>query len=73
MENVLAEDYTLDDVRLHMERSDLRRIGLRGGVELRLWRSIIRWRELNDKSAHESEDGNHTNDPPQMSLRSTNL
>ncbi|XP_046393431.1 mitogen-activated protein kinase kinase kinase 15 isoform X2 [Ischnura elegans] len=55
-EKVVNEDYTLDDVRLHMSRNDLRRVGLRGGVELRLWRSIMHWRR-DHPAAMEAADG----------------
>ncbi|XP_071449253.1 mitogen-activated protein kinase kinase kinase 15 isoform X2 [Hetaerina americana] len=50
-EKVVNEDYTLDDVRLYMTRGDLRRVGLRGGIELRLWRSILHWRQENSSAA----------------------
>ncbi|GBP27517.1 hypothetical protein EVAR_18710_1 [Eumeta japonica] len=38
------EEYTLDDLLNHMQREDLSKLGLKGGVELRIWRSILEHR-----------------------------
>ncbi|XP_065574555.1 mitogen-activated protein kinase kinase kinase 15-like [Artemia franciscana] len=41
----ILEDYRLDDVLNFMERDDLRRLNLRAGVELRLYRAIQEYRK----------------------------
>lgn len=41
------EDYTKDDVLNLMSREDLRRLGLKGGMELRVWKAITLHREGN--------------------------
>lgn len=41
---ICAEEYTLDDLLNHVQREDLAKLNLRGGVELRLWRSILEHR-----------------------------
>lgn len=41
IKRVLAEGYTLEDVRYYVTREDLRRVGLRGGSELKIWRAIL--------------------------------
>ncbi|CAH1173520.1 unnamed protein product [Phaedon cochleariae] len=45
---ILAEGYTLEDVLYHIERDDLRRVGLRGATELRIWRAVKHHRENGD-------------------------
>ncbi|KAK8378621.1 hypothetical protein O3P69_009370 [Scylla paramamosain] len=44
IDKFLAEDYTKDDVLCWMSREDLQRMRMRGGVELRIWRSIVQHR-----------------------------
>ncbi|KAK7019358.1 Mitogen-activated protein kinase kinase kinase 5 [Halocaridina rubra] len=44
IDKFLAQDYTKDDVLMWMTRDDLRRLRMRGGVELRLWRSMVQYR-----------------------------
>lgn len=41
----LAEGYTLEDVLYNISEDDLRRIGLRGGTQLRIWRAIMQHRK----------------------------
>ncbi|CAH1404104.1 unnamed protein product [Nezara viridula] len=41
----VAEEYTLNDVLHYMGRDDLRRLQLKGGVELRIWNAILAWRK----------------------------
>ncbi|XP_044005267.1 mitogen-activated protein kinase kinase kinase 15 isoform X2 [Aphidius gifuensis] len=45
IEKFIYEEYTLDDVLLHITRDDLRRLNLRGGVELKIWMAIIAQRK----------------------------
>ncbi|XP_054268052.1 mitogen-activated protein kinase kinase kinase 15 isoform X2 [Macrosteles quadrilineatus] len=41
----LTEEYCLDDVLHYVNREDIRKLGLRGGVELRVWKAIVKWRK----------------------------
>ncbi|CAM1309222.1 MAP3K15 (predicted) [Pycnogonum litorale] len=41
----VVEDFKFDDIIHFMTRQDLRRLNLRGGVELKLWRAILDERE----------------------------
>ncbi|XP_074030538.1 apoptotic signal-regulating kinase 1 isoform X1 [Leptinotarsa decemlineata] len=36
----LAEGYTLEEVLYYIDRDDLRRVGLKGGTQFRIWRAI---------------------------------
>lgn len=53
---ILNEDFTFDDFCLHMEKDDLLRIGLRCGVEVRLWTAVGKYRQQlkNDVAIEES-------------------
>ncbi|KAG5875524.1 hypothetical protein JTB14_033890 [Gonioctena quinquepunctata] len=44
----LAEGYTLEQVLYHISREDLRRVGLKGSTELRIWHAIEQHRQCND-------------------------
>jgi len=48
------EGYTLDDVLTFFNRDDLRRLGLRGGTELRLWRAILEHRSSSTSATPKS-------------------
>lgn len=48
----VSEGYRLSDVLDLMERDDLRRLGLRGGSELRLWRAILGHRSSPPKNTN---------------------
>ena len=48
----ISEGYRLSDVLDLMERDDLRRLGLRGGPELRLWRAILEHRSNTPKNTN---------------------
>lgn len=62
IDKFLAEDYTKDDVLTWMTRDDLRRMRMRGGIELRIWRSIMQYRQdlglpLNPEECSSSNSG----------------
>lgn len=59
---ILNEDFTFEDFCLHMEKDDLLRIGLRCGVEVRIWTAIGKYRlQLkNDVAIEESVVGDIT-------------
>ncbi|XP_070165357.1 mitogen-activated protein kinase kinase kinase 15 isoform X2 [Polyergus mexicanus] len=40
IDRFLYEEYTLEDILCHVTRDDLRRLNLRGGIELRIWQAI---------------------------------
>ncbi|XP_029659596.1 mitogen-activated protein kinase kinase kinase 15 isoform X3 [Formica exsecta] len=42
IDRFLYEEYTLEDILCHVTRDDLRRLNLRGGIELRIWQAIQR-------------------------------
>ena len=44
MDVFTGEQYVLSDVLDFFTREDLRKLGLRGGTELRLWRAILQHR-----------------------------
>ncbi|XP_012153342.1 apoptotic signal-regulating kinase 1 isoform X3 [Megachile rotundata] len=48
IERFMYEQYTLDDVLNHISRDDIRRLNLRGGIELRIWQAIINHRQSNN-------------------------
>ena len=45
IERFMYEQYTLDDVLCHVTRDDIRRLNLRGGIELRIWQVILKHRD----------------------------
>ncbi|XP_063990230.1 mitogen-activated protein kinase kinase kinase 15 isoform X2 [Diachasmimorpha longicaudata] len=50
IDRFIYEEYTLEDVLFHMSRDDLRKLNLRGGVELRIWMAITSHRQNNNFS-----------------------
>merc|ERR1712083_487125 len=46
IDRILAEDLTLSDVLDLMSRDDLKRLGLKAGPELRIWRAILQHRNI---------------------------
>lgn len=40
----LSQGYTLDEILFHVSRDDIRRIGLKGGSEFRIWKAIRQYR-----------------------------
>lgn len=48
IERFVYEQYTLDDVLNYVMRDDIRRLNLRGGIELRIWQAILKHRENNN-------------------------
>ncbi|KAK0168323.1 hypothetical protein PV327_002140 [Microctonus hyperodae] len=49
IERVVNEEYTLDDMLFFVSRDDLRRLNLKGGIELKIWRAISSLREGNSE------------------------
>ncbi|XP_012228060.1 mitogen-activated protein kinase kinase kinase 15 isoform X2 [Linepithema humile] len=47
IDRLVCEEYTLEDILHHVTRDDLRRLNLRGGIELRIWQAILKYRENN--------------------------
>nr|CAD7399338.1 unnamed protein product [Timema cristinae] len=55
IERFVMEEYCHDDVLNYVTREDLRRLGLRGGVELRVWRAVTQYRrDHRSKGSHTS-------------------
>ncbi|XP_024085213.1 mitogen-activated protein kinase kinase kinase 15 isoform X2 [Cimex lectularius] len=44
IQKFIHEQYTMDDLLQYLSREDLRRMNLRGGVELKVWKAIMAWR-----------------------------
>ncbi|XP_039277638.1 mitogen-activated protein kinase kinase kinase 15 isoform X1 [Nilaparvata lugens] len=45
IDKFLLEEYCLEDILYYVNREDIRRLRLRGGVELRVWKAITKWRK----------------------------
>ena len=46
IDRIVNEDLTLNDVLDLMSRDDLKRLGLKAGPELRIWRAILQHRNI---------------------------
>ena len=46
IDRIIGEDLTLSDVLELMSRDDLKRLGLKAGPELRIWRAILQHRNI---------------------------
>ncbi|XP_011638279.1 mitogen-activated protein kinase kinase kinase 5 [Pogonomyrmex barbatus] len=55
IDRFLYEEYTLEDILCHVTREDLRRLNLRGGIELRIWQAILKHRESNGNEVLERD------------------
>ncbi|XP_069698242.1 mitogen-activated protein kinase kinase kinase 15 isoform X5 [Periplaneta americana] len=61
IDRFLFEEYCLDDVLLYLTREDLRRLYLRGGVELRVWKAVLKWRREHRAPSNSDHAGkNHS-------------
>ncbi|XP_076632311.1 apoptotic signal-regulating kinase 1 isoform X3 [Colletes latitarsis] len=47
MERFMYEQYTLEDILCYVTRDDIRKLNLRGGIELRIWQAILKHRQGN--------------------------
>ncbi|XP_069356332.1 mitogen-activated protein kinase kinase kinase 15-like [Maniola hyperantus] len=47
---LVSQHYTLPDVLQHVQREDIARLNLKGGIELRLWRAIVEHRMQNNSN-----------------------
>ncbi|XP_054006439.1 mitogen-activated protein kinase kinase kinase 15 isoform X2 [Hylaeus anthracinus] len=45
IDRFMYEQYTLEDILRHVTRDDIRRLNLRGGIELRIWQAILKHRQ----------------------------
>uniref|UniRef100_A0A1B6D1S4 mitogen-activated protein kinase kinase kinase n=2 Tax=Clastoptera arizonana TaxID=38151 RepID=A0A1B6D1S4_9HEMI len=45
IDKFLMEEYCLEDILHYIGRDDIRRLGLRGGIELKVWKAILKWRK----------------------------
>ncbi|XP_068222744.1 mitogen-activated protein kinase kinase kinase 15 isoform X2 [Palaemon carinicauda] len=74
IDKFLAQDYTKDDVLTWMSRDDLRRLRMRGGVELRIWRNMVQYRHSVGLPVNpeESPTTNHNSPKPNCRLRLLN-
>ncbi|XP_053977576.1 mitogen-activated protein kinase kinase kinase 15 isoform X2 [Hylaeus volcanicus] len=45
IDRFMYEQYTLEDILHHVTRDDIRRLNLRGGIELRIWQAILKHRQ----------------------------
>ncbi|XP_011497787.1 PREDICTED: mitogen-activated protein kinase kinase kinase 15-like [Ceratosolen solmsi marchali] len=45
IERFIQEEYKLEDILIYLTRDDLRRLNLKGGIELRIWKAIIAHRK----------------------------
>ncbi|XP_065351801.1 mitogen-activated protein kinase kinase kinase 15 isoform X2 [Cloeon dipterum] len=73
LEKIAWEEYTLDDLLHYVSRDDLRRMNLRGGVELRIWRAINDWRLKNKSPGKQLSIFNHSADGADKQSDSTKL
>ncbi|XP_065214515.1 mitogen-activated protein kinase kinase kinase 15 [Planococcus citri] len=55
----IAEEYTLDDLLHYITRYDLKKMSLKGGIELRIWNSIQKWRKENHIPSENVLDSSH--------------
>lgn len=44
IDRILLEEYTLDDFLRHITKADLRRLNLKGGIELKIWKAVVELR-----------------------------
>ncbi|XP_072745600.1 mitogen-activated protein kinase kinase kinase 15 isoform X2 [Anoplolepis gracilipes] len=49
IDRFLYEEYTLEDILCHITRDDLRKLNLRGGIELRIWQAIQKYKNNHEK------------------------
>uniref|UniRef100_S4P684 Protein kinase ASK1 n=5 Tax=Pararge aegeria TaxID=116150 RepID=S4P684_9NEOP len=47
---LVCQSYTLPDLLQHVQREDIARLNLKGGIELRLWRAIVDHRMQNNSN-----------------------
>ncbi|KAK9506900.1 hypothetical protein O3M35_008749 [Rhynocoris fuscipes] len=62
IDKFLMEEYCLDDILHFVSRDDLKRMNLRGGVELRVWKAILAWRR-----DHKPANSHRKPDKPMLS------
>uniref|UniRef100_A0AAG5DVK9 mitogen-activated protein kinase kinase kinase n=1 Tax=Anopheles atroparvus TaxID=41427 RepID=A0AAG5DVK9_ANOAO len=62
-QRILSEGFRYDDFLYDLERSDLRRLGLKMGEELRIWSALKRHRKLHPlKRSHSNDDDEDDDD-----------
>uniref|UniRef100_A0A8D8RUT1 mitogen-activated protein kinase kinase kinase n=1 Tax=Cacopsylla melanoneura TaxID=428564 RepID=A0A8D8RUT1_9HEMI len=41
----ISEEYTLEDLLQYLSRDDVKKLNLKGGVEVKIWKAVIQWRK----------------------------
>ncbi|GAB6029560.1 protein kinase kinase kinase [Chamberlinius hualienensis] len=64
VKEIVRQEYTKEDLLRYVSREDLRRLNLKGGVELKLWRAILHFRSQLVQQKLTTATLNHSNLSP---------